>query len=144
MVRETEISSQAASVPIYNTTLINIAPMGDRVPYLSQQVPLSTVSAIYDGLLQTSRYKTLFPSCPSGNYTFPTYQSLGVCNKCIDISDKMKNSYSQTRDCITGITSDESVASLWELSFPCKAELPGYGVSLEVHMGLINTTIDLD
>ncbi len=145
MLRETEISSQAASVPICNTTHVNLVPSDDRDAYLSEQMPLPAVGAIYDGLLQTSRYNILIPSCPSGNCTFPTYQSLGFCNKCIDISDEMRYEYAETEmDCATGLTQNKSAASLGESSFPCKAELPGYGVSLNAWNGLMNSTVDVE
>ncbi|EED19723.1 conserved hypothetical protein [Talaromyces stipitatus ATCC 10500] len=54
-------------------------------------VPLDTIGAIYEGLLQAPNRNNVSvnPSCSRGNCTFGKHQSLGFCSKCADISCKM-------------------------------------------------------
>ncbi|KAI9756187.1 MAG: hypothetical protein M1815_004045 [Lichina confinis] len=86
-VREVEIASPAASVPVCKSSYFNVtesAPDRDIT-----KLPLSMVGAMYEGLLQTSNNNSLSPFCPSGNCTFPKYHSLGFCNECADLSDDL-------------------------------------------------------
>jgi hypothetical protein len=55
------------------------------------EVPLSTNGAIYSGLFQTQapNGNDILASCPTGNCTFPRYQSLGFCSKCANITDSL-------------------------------------------------------
>ncbi|KAK1144074.1 hypothetical protein N8T08_005736 [Aspergillus melleus] len=57
-------------------------------------VPLSTAGAIYTGLFQSAspHSNAVTMSCPSGNCTFNPYQSLGICTRCANITDKLSNS----------------------------------------------------
>ncbi|KAJ5666329.1 uncharacterized protein N7477_008777 [Penicillium maclennaniae] len=55
------------------------------------EVPLSTNGAIYSGLFQTQAPNSndILASCPTGNCTFPTYQSLGFCSQCANITNSL-------------------------------------------------------
>lgn len=57
-------------------------------------VPLSTAGAIYTGLFQSAspHSNAVTMSCPTGNCTFNPYQSLGICTRCANITDKLSNS----------------------------------------------------
>ncbi len=137
VIREIEIPSQAASVPVCNATHFDI--QSDTATHL-ETFPLDIIGVIYNGLLQTPKSNTLTPSCPSGNCTFPTYQSLGFCNECIDISDKMRFLPS-TEDgaCPTTVDSTLPLAEWRNMDRPCMVELPEYGLRLD-RFGLMNTT----
>ena len=45
--------------------------------------------AVYNGLFG-SVDNTLSPYCPSGNCTFPPYQTLAICSQCVDVKDLVK------------------------------------------------------
>ncbi len=70
-VREVELPNPAASVPICNSSHFHVTDLGGG-PGMNQ-VPLTMVGAMYEGLLQISNNNGLDPFCPSGNCTFPTY-----------------------------------------------------------------------
>ncbi|KAK2782024.1 hypothetical protein FQN52_006025 [Onygenales sp. PD_12] len=82
------VSSKNSTVPIcsaaatYNDTVLGGGPGLDRVP-------VSTIAAIYNGIYQNRINDTVLPRCSSGNCTFPKYQSLGVCSRCADLTDKI-------------------------------------------------------
>lgn len=135
-LREIEIPSQAASVPVCNATHLDLSSSSASS---LNTFPLDTIGYIYNGLLRTSKNETVTPSCPSGNCTFPTYQSFGLCNECADISDKMRFLPS-TEDGVCPTTVNSSSLAEWRNSDrPCMVELPGFGLSLD-RLGLINTT----
>ncbi|KAJ5273232.1 hypothetical protein N7478_008357 [Penicillium angulare] len=56
------------------------------------EVPLVTLGAIYSGLFetQTANSRSIMMDCPTGNCTFQTYQSLGFCSSCANITDSLK------------------------------------------------------
>ncbi|KAJ5087648.1 hypothetical protein N7456_011264 [Penicillium angulare] len=60
------------------------------------EVPLVTLGAIYSGLFetQTANSRSIMMDCPTGNCTFQTYQSLGFCSRCANITDSLKLSTS--------------------------------------------------
>jgi hypothetical protein len=49
-----------------------------------------TVSAILGGLAQTNAH--LKPHCSSGNCTYPSFVTLGICSHCEDVSDRTTQS----------------------------------------------------
>jgi hypothetical protein len=50
------------------------------------------VSALYTGLFSPpSTNFTVTPQCSTGNCTWPSYQSLTICNTCTDITSKLKH-----------------------------------------------------
>ncbi|RAH47416.1 DUF3176 domain-containing protein [Aspergillus brunneoviolaceus CBS 621.78] len=55
------------------------------------KVPLSTAGAIYTGLFQSTgtNSQALTMTCPTGNCTFAPYQSLGLCQRCANITDEL-------------------------------------------------------
>ncbi|PYH42146.1 DUF3176 domain-containing protein [Aspergillus saccharolyticus JOP 1030-1] len=55
------------------------------------KVPLSTAGAIYTGLFQrvSRNSHALTMTCPTGNCTFTPYQSLGLCQRCANITDEL-------------------------------------------------------
>jgi len=72
----------AQSFDSYNT-----AP--DGAPYASQ--PL--MAAVYDGVFSknlTRSTSSITPYCSTGNCTFPSYASLGVCSKCHNVTSSLR------------------------------------------------------
>lgn len=55
------------------------------------KAPLSTTGSIYTGIFesQSPNSNTIMMDCPTGNCTFATYQSLGFCSQCANITDKL-------------------------------------------------------
>lgn len=53
-------------------------------------LPPSMMGAIMSGLAQTNRY--LEPQCGSGNCTYPSFVSLGVCSHCEDFTARANQS----------------------------------------------------
>jgi len=43
-------------------------------------------AAIYDGIFTPEKIEDLVPICSSGNCTFPPFESLAFCSKCLDVS----------------------------------------------------------
>ena len=60
------------------------------------EVPLTTLGSIYSGIFQTQspNSKSILMNCPTGNCTFPPYQSLGFCSRCANITDLLTTSHS--------------------------------------------------
>ena len=46
-------------------------------------------AAIYDGLFKPAVVTDYVPQCDTGNCTFPRFDSLAVCSKCLDISQNI-------------------------------------------------------
>jgi len=46
-------------------------------------------AAIYDGLFKPKSVTDLQPVCPTGNCTFPLFDSLAVCSKCLNVTDSV-------------------------------------------------------
>ncbi|KAJ5702785.1 hypothetical protein N7488_010333 [Penicillium malachiteum] len=78
-----------ASIQVCNTSLYTDYGEGPG-PGLNQ-VPLATLGAIYSGIFQTQNLnaRTVMMDCPSGNCTFPRYQSMGFCSRCADITNEL-------------------------------------------------------
>ena len=144
-VREVEIASRAASVPVCNTTYFDVIGLGSG-PGLNL-VTLPTIGAMYDGLLQTTRQNKLTAFCPSGNCTFPTYQSLGFCNDCADITDKLRFymggdvNNTQRGYPAPNLTLSPAECQKYGLDNLCYVTAPGYGINLRPY-GMINSTIN--
>lgn len=81
-----------ASIQVCNSSLYTDYAEGPS-PGMNK-VPLGTSGAIYSGLFQTQvpNTKSVMMECPTGNCTFPSYQSLGFCSKCANITDSLKAS----------------------------------------------------
>jgi hypothetical protein len=85
----TIVTGSDASVPVCNTTIYNHYAEGIG-PGLNE-AQLHTIGAIYEGILQAGQNQnnnSVIPACSSGNCTFGTYQSLGFCSQCADISSR--------------------------------------------------------
>ncbi|KAJ5133316.1 hypothetical protein N7476_003455 [Penicillium atrosanguineum] len=76
-----------SSIQVCNASLYS--DYGEGAGPGMNEVPLSTNGAIYSGLFQTQapNSKDILASCPTGNCTFPKYQSLGFCSKCANVTD---------------------------------------------------------
>ncbi|KAG4439799.1 hypothetical protein IFR05_004697, partial [Cadophora sp. M221] len=44
-------------------------------------------AAIYDGIFKPRGVQDLIPICPSGNCTFPLFESLAFCSTCLDVTE---------------------------------------------------------
>lgn len=91
-------------------------------------LPIPVQQAVYSGFWSsiTSTIEPIAPSCSTGNCTYPEYDSLAVCHKVANVTDKLK------------ITSQEGRFN------PYNATLPN-GISLEygVLITQINATENL-
>ncbi|KAJ5408174.1 hypothetical protein N7509_002057 [Penicillium cosmopolitanum] len=81
-----------ASIQVCNSSLYT--DYGEGPSPGMNKVLLGTSGAIYSGIFQTQtpNSKSIMMECPTGNCTFPTYQSLGFCSKCANITDSLKTS----------------------------------------------------
>lgn len=69
----------------YNMTVWGIGGPADPDPLVKV--------AIYNGIFGSGSSRTqqaLSVSCPTGNCTFPTHASLGVCSKCVNVTSSIK------------------------------------------------------
>lgn len=55
----------------------------------SLDINLSLKAAIYNGLYR--RPSTLAPTCSTGNCTWPVFSSISVCNRYLDVSERIVN-----------------------------------------------------
>ncbi|KAL2006985.1 hypothetical protein VTN00DRAFT_8423 [Thermoascus crustaceus] len=79
-----------------------------------KDITLPMKAAIYNGIFNTDQSLfSISPDCPTGNCTWPTFSSLGVCSQCINSTDSIE------RKC-TGSGMMKS----------CNMSLPDDGVSL--------------
>jgi hypothetical protein len=95
-------------------------------------------SAIYNGIFTPGGATDLTPVCPSGNCTFPLFDSLAFCSKCLDVTKDVVNNDMQKVP--------EGLQGDYTISYP----LPGeavfeFGVSFsggDVAMGpsMVSTT----
>lgn len=46
-------------------------------------------AAVYDGMFKPWTANDLAPNCPTGNCTFPLFDTLAVCSKCLDVSNQV-------------------------------------------------------
>lgn len=78
-----------SSIQVCNTS--TYTDYGEGAGPGMNKVPLSTNGAIYSGLFQTEapNSNNILASCPTGNCTFPKYQSLGFCSQCANITDSL-------------------------------------------------------
>lgn len=65
-------------------------------------------AAIYDGIFKPSGAHDLEPVCPTGNCTFPLFDSLAVCSKCVDVSKDVINNTPQSNP--TKLVGDHEVS----------------------------------
>lgn len=87
-----ENTTALASVPICATNYTDheLKLDSEGISMNQHQVSFSTKSAMILGLMQSQTEKDLQPTCPSGNCTFPAYQSLEFCSECADITEHME------------------------------------------------------
>jgi hypothetical protein len=52
-------------------------------------------AAVYDGLFKPGNVIDLTPSCLTGNCTFPLFDSLAVCSKCLNVTKDVVNNNPQ-------------------------------------------------
>ncbi|CAI7572678.1 unnamed protein product [Penicillium glandicola] len=78
-----------ASIQVCNSSLYT--DYGKGAGPGENKVPLSTIGAIYSGIFQkeSTSDKNVLMECPTGNCTFPPYQSLGFCSRCANITDSL-------------------------------------------------------
>lgn len=78
-----------SSIQICNTTTYTDYSEGAG-PDMNK-LPLTSMGAIYSGLFQTQRPngKSSMISCPTGNFTFAPYQTLGFCSRGANITDSL-------------------------------------------------------
>jgi hypothetical protein len=46
-------------------------------------------AAVYDGIFKPWIANDLTPNCPTGNCTFPIYDTLAFCSRCLDVSNEV-------------------------------------------------------
>lgn len=63
---------------------------------------IGTKAAVYQGIF-TSDVQPLIPDCPTGNCTFPAFDSLALCSKCVNVTDDVRNSQTQGRGAIGNV-----------------------------------------
>lgn len=75
----------------------NYEARNDGVP-LPSVVDLSMKAAIYNGLfdIQDKAELGITHTCPSGNCTWPTFSTLAVCSRCVDITSYVEKTCNQT------------------------------------------------
>jgi hypothetical protein len=69
-------------------------------------------NAVYNGLFAENNkpWLSLPVNCPTGNCTWAPFDSLGVCNSCVDMSDFME------RFCLNGVPADGNKTTCgWQL-----------------------------
>lgn len=65
--------------------------------YLPGVVDLSMKSAVYRGIFDIEDPETEIPfTCPTGSCTWPTFASLGVCSKCVDLTPLVEKECNDT------------------------------------------------
>lgn len=81
-------------------------------------------AAIFNGLYAKSALAGPTPSCPTGNCTFPTFNTLAVCSKCANVT----NSVNRTSYTDVGWSNDTIIpGEVWQAVY----QLPG-----NVHMNI--------
>lgn len=124
-----------------NATNYRASESGLALPSLSSElafVPfLPLKAAVYNGLYAKSSkpWQDLPIYCPTGHCVWESFDTLAVCNTCIDVTEKM------TRYCANGKPNDETMAECgWSL--PSGALLNHsdavFSVTSEVKMTLLN------
>ncbi|KAK5099999.1 hypothetical protein LTS08_005714 [Lithohypha guttulata] len=132
-IRQVDVPTNA-NVPVCNNTYYDVVGLGSGSGL--NRVNLPMIGSMYDGFLQTSSQSPLRPNCPSGNCTYPRYQSLGVCHECSDHSSQLL--YVDKSTNLTYPTSVESNCSK-QLS-TCDLQWIGAGLSLQSNYGMVNST----
>lgn len=122
-----------ATIPVCNNSYYEVMGLGAG-PGLNR-VNLPMIGAMYDGFLQTSSQSPLRPGCPTGNCTYPRYQSLGICHECTDLSEQLVYLDSETN--LTRPISSNATCSQGD--FSCSTQWPGAALSLG-NYGMINST----
>ncbi|KAK5079839.1 hypothetical protein LTR70_008906 [Exophiala xenobiotica] len=125
-----------ATIPICNNSYYEVIGLGAGAGL--NRVNLPMIGAMYDGFLQTSSLSPLRPGCPTGNCTYPRYQSLGICHECTDFSDQLVYLDDETN--LTIPLSSKSTCS--QSAVGCKVQWPGAALSLAWNYGMINSTQD--
>lgn len=141
-VRQIPVDGVNASLPVCNASYFDIVGLGPGPG--QNRVNLPVAGAMYDGILQTSIVSPLTPGCPTGNCTFPRYQSLGIVSECQDISSELVAYWRPPEGTESEDLAFNDTTSLRKCAdnVPvCTVELPGFGLTL-VPYGLINSTVN--
>jgi hypothetical protein len=92
-------------------------------------VDLSMKSAIYRGIFDIGDPQTETPhTCPTGNCTWPTFASLAICSKCVDLSPLVKKECNPT--------------GCYRYSLPAGPTLTGFGGGLNCSLTNISTSLN--
>ena len=72
---------------------------------LPSVVDLSMKAAIYKGVfnVRDSAEQDLAHTCPTGNCTWPAFTSLAVCNRCLDITDRIEKECDGNGSCVVSL-----------------------------------------
>jgi hypothetical protein len=144
-IRVIESDSSFASMPVCNQTAFDVMGTNGAGPG-DNRVRMPILGAMYNGLLQTGSQNPISPICPSGNCTFPAYQSLGFCSECQDISDQIvytvADTGNNTGDGLPPANSTLSAEECRDADFYCNAQLPAYGLNLRDYGARLNSTVD--
>lgn len=98
-------------------------------PNLPAVVDLSMKSAVYRGIFDINDPQTEIPhTCSTGNCTWPNFASLAICNKCIDLSPRVKKECNET-EC-------------YRTSLPAGPVLSGSGGQLNCSLTNISTSLN--
>ncbi|KAJ5232485.1 hypothetical protein N7468_005441 [Penicillium chermesinum] len=87
-IKEQPIQSPGhASIQVCNSSLYT--DYGEGAGPGMNKLSLGSLGALYSGIFQTQGpgSESAMATCPTGNCTFPKYQSLGVCSSCTNITD---------------------------------------------------------
>ena len=80
-------SSEKSGIQVCNSSAY--VDYGEGAGPGMNKAPLSTTGAIYTGIFesQSPNSNTVTMDCPTGNCTYATYQSVGFCSRCANITD---------------------------------------------------------
>ncbi|KAI9878887.1 MAG: hypothetical protein M1830_010243 [Pleopsidium flavum] len=78
----------------YTTSDTALVKQADYLTFVHQRsgrfdVDLLIEQGIANALFNGDSAPRILPSCPTGNCTWPTFNSLGVCSKCVDMTDSV-------------------------------------------------------
>jgi hypothetical protein len=88
----TTITLTASSIPICSETEMKAPLLNYGQQSRFSAFTPSVMAAIYTGLLGTLTHN-ITAACSTGNCTFSTYQTLGFCNRCVNLTDHITYSF---------------------------------------------------
>lgn len=83
-------SPDRSSIQVCNSSLYT--DYGEGAGPGMNKLSLGSLGALYAGIFQTQgpNSQSVMANCPTGNCTFPRYQSLGFCSSCANITDLLQ------------------------------------------------------